>query len=79
MRLATDDTVDSVVDGYNRPVRRISVLSLPRGLVTCSVLKSGVVSKQAVRFKKASEHCAIGVPVALLSKVRLGVCYLACC
>ena len=56
MRLTTDDKVDSVVDGYNVPVRRIAVLTLPRRLVTCSVLKSGVASKQAVRFKKASEH-----------------------
>ena len=56
MRLTTDDKVDSVVDGYNVPVRRIAVLTLPRGLVTCSMLKSGVACKQAVRFKKASEH-----------------------
>ena len=60
MRLAADDNIDSVVDGYNVPVRRIWELTLP--LVTCSVLKSGVASKQAVRFKKASEYCAIGVP-----------------
>ena len=57
-----DDKVDSVIDGYNVPVRRISVLTLPSGLVTCSMLKSGVASKQAVRFKKTSEHCVIGVP-----------------
>ena len=50
MRLTTDDKVDSVVDGYNVPVRRIAVLTLPRGLVTCSMLKSSVASKQAVRF-----------------------------
>ena len=56
MRLTTDDKVDSVVDEYNVPVRRIAVLTLPRHLVTCSVLKSGVAGKQAVRFKKASEH-----------------------
>ena len=56
MRLTTDDKIDSVVDGYNIPVRRISVLTLLRGIVTCSVLKSGVASKQAVSFKKASEH-----------------------
>ena len=57
-----DDKIDCVVDGYNVPVRRISVLTLPCGLVTCSVLKSSVASKQAVRFKKTSERCAIGVP-----------------
>ena len=62
MRLAADDNIDSVVGGYNVPVRRIAVLTLPRGLVTYSVSKSGVASKQAVRFQKASEHCAIGVP-----------------
>ena len=56
MRMKTDDKVDSVVDRYNVPVRRIAVLTLPRRLGTCSVLKSGVASKQAVRFKKASEH-----------------------
>ncbi len=64
MRLTSDDKIDSLVDGYNIPVRRISVLTLPRGLVTCSVSKSGVASKQAVRFQKASEHCDIGVPDA---------------
>ena len=51
----------SVIDGYNVPVRRISILTLPSGLVTCSMLKSGVASKQAVRFKKTSEGCAIGI------------------
>ena len=56
VRLTTDDKVDSVVDGYNVPVRYIAVLTLPRGRVTCSVLKSGVASKQAVRFKKSSEY-----------------------
>ena len=56
MRLTSDDKIDSLVDGYNIPVRRISVLTLPCGLVTCSVLKIGVVSKQAVRFKNASGH-----------------------
>ena len=62
MGQAADDKVDSVIDGYNVPVRRISVLTLPSGRVTCSMLKSGVASKQAVRFKKTSEHSAIGVP-----------------
>ena len=56
MRLTADDKVDSVVDGYNVPVRRIAELTLPRRLVTCGVLKIGVASKQAVRFKKASEY-----------------------
>ena len=55
-RVDPDDKVDSVVDGYNVSVRRIAVLTLPRRLVTCSVLKSGVASKEAVRFKKSSEH-----------------------
>ena len=59
MRLTADDKI--VVDGYNVPVRRIPKLTLPRGLLTCCVLKRGVASKHAVRFKKASEHCAIGV------------------
>ena len=62
MRKAAADKVDSAVDGYNVPVRCIWVLTLPRGLVTCSVLKSGVASKQAVRFNKTSEDCSIGVP-----------------
>ena len=39
MRLTTDDKIDSVVDGYNIPVRRISVLTLPRGLVPVSLLQ----------------------------------------
>ena len=62
MGKAADDKVDSVIDGYNVPVRRISVLTLPSGLVSCSMLKGGVASKQAVRFKKTNECCAIGVP-----------------
>ena len=62
MRLMAEDKIDSVIDGYNDPGRRIAVLTLPRDLVTCGVLKSGVASKQAVHFKKVSEHCAIGVP-----------------
>ena len=48
MGKAADDKVDSVIDGYNVPVRRISVLTLPSGLVSCSMLKGGVASKQAV-------------------------------
>ena len=62
MRLTAEDKIDSVIDGNNDPGRRIAVLTLPRGLVTSGVLKSGVASKQAVHFKKASEHCAISVP-----------------
>ena len=57
-----DNKIDCVVDGYNVPVRRISALTLPCGLVTCCVLKSGVASKQAVRFKNTSERYVIGVP-----------------
>ena len=62
MGKAADDKVDSVIYGYNVTVRRISVLTLPSGLVSCSILKGGVASKQAVRFKTTNECCVIGVP-----------------
>ena len=56
MRLTTDDKIHSVVDGYYSAFRFISVLTLPRGIVAYSMLKSGVASKQALPFKKATEH-----------------------
>ena len=81
MRLAADDKIDSIVDGYNVPSCSIAVLTPPCSLVARGVLKSGVACKQAMHFKKIGECCAIGTyrTNALPSIVRWLDCGRACC